>query len=103
MLWRVGILCASNMTCLSNNQLYLAKKFCTPGFSGKFCLNPAWLYIMLYRCLHKGQQLDEFPTEIQGSLLKLTLLKASRGHSSKVAEWPIMAFRAENMEYLNTI
>ena len=47
------------------------------------------------------QQLDEFQTEIQGSLAKLCAFKASRGHPSKVVKLPKMSIGAENMEYLN--
>ena len=47
------------------------------------------------------QQLDAFQTEIQVSLTKLCVLKASGGHPSKVVKLPIISPGAENMEYLN--
>ena len=47
------------------------------------------------------QQLDAFQTGIQGSLTKLCVLKASRGHPSKVVKSPKMSPGAEHMEYLN--
>ena len=46
-------------------------------------------------------QLDAFQTEIQGSLMKLCAIKASRGHASKVVKLPIMSPGSENMECLN--
>ena len=41
------------------------------------------------------QQLNAFQTEIPGSLMKLCVFKASRGHPSKVVKLPIMPPGAE--------
>ena len=47
------------------------------------------------------QHFDAFKIEIQGTLSKLWLFKASRGQPSKVVKIPIMSPGAEDMEYFN--
>ena len=79
------------------------KKFCTSGCSGKSVLTRndcIKCYISLFNETIL-QQLDAFPTEIQGSLTKLLAFKACRGQPSKTVKLPIMSPGAENMEYLN--
>ena len=62
-------------------------------------------YIKCYTSLFKEiilQQCDAFQTEIQNSLTKPCVFKASRGHPSKMVKLPIISPGAKNMEYLNT-
>ena len=79
------------------------KSFAHLGFS----VNPAltrnsciYCYVSLFREIIL-QQLDGFQIEIQDTLTKLCVFKASRGHPSKMVNLPVMSSGDKNMEYLN--